>query len=398
MRPDRLVIVQFAGDYRETFRSLRAGGSETYYAQLHSVEGVASLAQDGREVVTICCTASEAYDEVLADGVRAIGVLPGPRGVDDAEIWRQVERCSPTHLVLRSPFRSLLWRARQRRIRVLLTIADSFTQERLIDRVRLRILTALMNSANVDAIANHGRRSAAALVSLGVDTKRVTAWDWPHRLRPHDVRPKRAPLQRDWILFFAGALIESKGAGDAIRALAELKRLGMGAQLQLAGSGEIEAFAALAQQLGVHERVQLLGRCAHAEVIERMRASDVVLVPSHHDYPEGFPMTLFEALSTRTPIVASDHPMFVHSLVDRCTAMVHPASNALALAERVAALHAEPMLYERLSVDAISTWEALQVPVEWTALLRAWFIGPDAEFERLLALGRDDLARYRCRA
>jgi glycosyltransferase involved in cell wall biosynthesis len=392
---DRLVIVQFAGDYRETYRSLQGGGAETYYAQRHSVDAVAKLAVGGREVVTICCTALQAYDDVLAPGVRAIGVRAGERDADHAAVWRQVEHCRPTHLVLRSPFRHLLWRARLRRIPVLLTIADSFGRERLIDRLRLALLVRLMNGPTVEAICNHGRRSASALLELGADARRVAAWDWPHRLRPHDAAPKSAPHGRPWTLFFAGAIIESKGVGDVIRALAELRRRGLEVRADLAGSGEIDRFSALATHEGVADRIRFLGRCPHSEVIERMRVADLVLVPSRHEYPEGFPMTLFEALATRTPIVASDHPMFVHSMVDRRTAMVFAAGDARAMADRIVALRDEAGLYAQLSQAAVQTWEQLQVPVEWSELLRAWFLGPRSDFEALLEAGRVDLAAHR---
>ena len=40
-----------------------------------------------------------------------------------------------------------------------------------------------------------------------------------------------------------------------------------------------------------------------------MSAHDIVIVPSRHDYPEGLPMTIYEALAMRTPLVVSDHPM-----------------------------------------------------------------------------------------
>jgi glycosyltransferase involved in cell wall biosynthesis len=391
----RLVIVQFAGDYRETYRSLQSGGAETYYAQRHSVDAVAGLAVGGREVATICCTAAQPYDEMLAPGVRAIGVPAGARDADHAAVWQQVERCRPTHLVLRSPFRHLLWRARLRRIPVLLTIADSFSRDRLIDRARLALLVRLMNGPTVEAICNHGRRSAAALLELGADARRVSAWDWPHRLRPHDATAKTAPERRPWTLFFAGAIIESKGVGDVIRAVAALGRRGFEVQADLAGSGEVERFRALAASEGVTDRVRFLGRRPHSEVMERMRSSDVVLVPSRHEYPEGFPMTLFEALATRTPIVASDHPMFVHSMVDRRSAMVFAAGDADALAERILALRDEAGLYARLSQAAVDTWERLQVPVEWSELLRAWFLGPRSAFDALLDAGRRDLAAHR---
>ncbi|NEQ88464.1 MAG: glycosyl transferase family 1, partial [Moorea sp. SIO2I5] len=39
----RLLIIQYAGDYREAFERLANGGPETYYAQKYSVDSVAEI-------------------------------------------------------------------------------------------------------------------------------------------------------------------------------------------------------------------------------------------------------------------------------------------------------------------------------------------------------------------
>jgi len=41
-----------------------------------------------------------------------------------------------------------------------------------------------------------------------------------------------------------------------------------------------------------------------------MRSADAIVIPSRHEYPEGLPLTIYEALAARTPIVASDHQCF----------------------------------------------------------------------------------------
>jgi glycosyltransferase involved in cell wall biosynthesis len=103
-----------------------------------------------------------------------------------------------------------------------------------------------------------------------------------------------------------------------------------------------------------------------------MRDADVVIIPSHHEYPEGCPMTIYEALCSRTPIIASDHPMFQNKLKDGTNALIFPAANAVALANCMEKLLANPELYERLSIDSYNAWKKLQIPVKWADMINRW--------------------------
>ena len=71
----RLTIVQYGGDYRETYNRFAKGGKETYYAQRYSVNLVGSLAQRLDQVAVICGVSEERYDTLLENGVRAIGAV-----------------------------------------------------------------------------------------------------------------------------------------------------------------------------------------------------------------------------------------------------------------------------------------------------------------------------------
>ena len=61
-----------------------------------------------------------------------------------------------------------------------------------------------------------------------------------------------------------------------------------------------------------------------------MHAHDAVVVPSQHAYPEGLPMTIYDAYCSRSPLIASDHPMFRSKVIDDETAVVFGAGDASA--------------------------------------------------------------------
>jgi glycosyltransferase involved in cell wall biosynthesis len=69
-------------------------------------------------------------------------------------------------------------------------------------------------------------------------------------------------------------------------------------------------------------------------------------------YEERLPNGITEALGARTPIIASDHPMFAGHLVDGETGMVFPARQPRAMADKIDRLLGDPALYARLSCNA----------------------------------------------
>jgi glycosyltransferase involved in cell wall biosynthesis len=180
-------------------------------------------------------------------------------------------------------------------------------------------------------------------------------------------------------LIYVGALSEAKGTGDALRALAQTAIRGRSATLSIAGGGPLEYFQALARTLRVDRAVEFLGLVPHRRVLELMREHDVVLVPSRHSYSEAMPMTIYEAFCARTPLIASDHPMFRDRVVDRVSGLIFPASDPAALAQRIGALADDPPLYASLSYHAKEAWERLQCPVKHHDLYSRWLSGTDAD-------------------
>ena len=65
--------MNYSGDYREGYSRLAAGGQETYHSQRYSVETTATIGRKFGNVGVLCCIGNEPYDEVMTDGVRAMG-------------------------------------------------------------------------------------------------------------------------------------------------------------------------------------------------------------------------------------------------------------------------------------------------------------------------------------
>lgn len=146
------------------------------------------------------------------------------------------------------------------------------------------------------------------MAALGMDRSRITI----HRtgldadlFRPYDRKMCRDQfgLPRDKpVLATVGALIPRKGQQFVIEALTKLPE----ATLLLAGTGADEAMLrARAEELGVSERVRLLGAVPHGELPLLLNAADVVVMPSSS---EGLANAWVEALACGTPVVTTPIP------------------------------------------------------------------------------------------
>ena len=377
----RILIVQYAGDYREAVQRFMAGEDETYYAQKYSVDSVAAVGARVEEIALLCCKTEQPYDEYLPNGVRAIGA--GFRDeVDFAAIIPKIAAYQPTHLILNMPVCEILNWANRHQIPTLAMFADSFTVPKGFSVQAIRTwlrnsqLVKALNHPNVQWIGNHGITAAESLRAIGVSSSKVIPWDWPHIVTPADFPAKtlsecstEQPLRT---LVYVGAMIESKGVGDVLEAVAQLRAQNLPVQLKMAGKGDLTQLRQQAEQLQISESVEFLGLVGNKTIIPLMRSADLVLVPSRHDYPEGFPMTIFEALCARTPIVASDHPMFLQKLQHQQNAMLFPAGNATAMATQITAILNDPALYYAISTATQATWQNLQLPVKWADLVNRW--------------------------
>lgn len=389
----RLVFVQY-GDYAQAAERFEAGLGETYYAQRYSVEAVAELASRFGETYVVGL-GGVPRDQRLGSGVRCIQ-LPETAGHPSAfaGVIERLAELNPTHLVIRAPATPLLKWGAQRVGRVLPLFADSF---RPSPRLwwRHRRLASLLNRPAFPCIANHNVNATRDLARIGVRLDKLVPYDWPPEHNPREFSSKAGPIDpaKPKVLF-AGSITAAKGVGDLIDAIALLRKRGVNVALTILGDGELDAFQARRDKLGLQSAVTFTGRVPHTDVLEQMRTHDVVVVPSRHEYPEGMPFTIYDTLCVHTPLAASDHPMFRGKVVDGETGVVFRASDPGDLSQRLGALLADRELYAKLSANSADAWAGLQCPVRWHELLEHWLTDTPADREWLrnfgLASGRYD--------
>jgi glycosyltransferase involved in cell wall biosynthesis len=350
---------------------LRANGTETYFGHGYVLGELERMQRAFGEVAILCCRSNERYVERLPNGVVAMGAMAHPRRQGHI-VKRMIKEWGPTHLVVLGPMANLIRWGIVNRCRVFAQFADSFDIPLFLRLRRYGFLPSLLNDRRVEWISNHGFNACRSLQRIGVGPEKVLPWDFPHQRRPDQIEPRSKPAGGSQRLLYVGTIQPAKGIGDVIAAIAELARRGRDIALDVVGSGQVERFRALSEKLGIGARVTFIGTIPNNEVFERMRAATAVVVPSHHDYPEGLPLTIYEALCARAPIIASDHPMFEGHLVHGDTAMVFPAGRSTDLADRVIELLDTAGLYERLSANAQTAWTRMQVTSKWGELLFRW--------------------------
>ena len=105
------------------------------------------------------------------------------------------------------------------------------------------------------------------------------------------------------ILLNVGRLTDQKNQGVLIRALARVPD----ARLVIAGDGPERAdYAELAAELGVTDRLHMLGDVTRADVADLLAAADLFVFPSTW---ETFGLAALEAVIAGVPIVAADLPV-----------------------------------------------------------------------------------------
>ncbi|MEG3851101.1 glycosyltransferase family 4 protein [Microcoleus sp. herbarium19] len=384
----RLVIVQYGGDYREAYQRLASGGSENYYAQKYSVDAVTEMRKRAESVTVICCI-TEKHNEKLDNGVRSIGAgFKEPFNI--TELIELIAQQNPTHLVMRTPIREVFNWAIDNKVRTIAVFAESVFTRTWKDKLRSYLLARVLNKKQIEWVGTYGITSSLLFQQIGVKPDKIIPWDFILESDPGSLAPKEIPAGVNTLkLFYAGLLVQSKGVGDILEAVAKLRERNISVHLKMAGKGEEDFFAQRVEQLQIKDSVEFLGIVPTQNLEKLMRESDVVLVTSRHEYPEGFPLTIQHALRTRTPIAASDHPMFKTHLKHGVNSMIFEAGNSLALAECLEKLISDSALYHNLSVASHSTWHELRLPVKWAQLIDRWLDdSPESKqwlFEKRLA-------------
>jgi glycosyltransferase involved in cell wall biosynthesis len=196
------------------------------------------------------------------------------------------------------------------------------------------------------------RDEVAELRALGADLRRI-------RVVPCGVdlalfRPEGAIVPRETRrrrLVSVGRLVERKGIGNVISALArlpddvELVIAGGPDPRQLWNDADVRRLAVHARREGVDDRVRFLGRVERADVAPLLRSADVaVCVPWY----ERFGIVPLEAMACGVPVLASAVGGLLDTVVDGVTGLHVPPRDPDAIAAALRQLLDDAPLRARL--------------------------------------------------
>jgi D-inositol-3-phosphate glycosyltransferase len=177
-------------------------------------------------------------------------------------------------------------------------------------------------------------RERVCIVPCGVDVS---------LFRPEGAVAPRGSAQR---ILYVGRLVERKGIGNLITALADVP----GAELVIVGGPhpasldldpEVRRLRALAATHGVKSRVRFLGRVDHAELPALYRSADVVAcVPWY----EPFGIASVEAMACGVPVVVAAVGGLADTVIDNVTGLHVPPRCPDRIAEALRTLLADPAL------------------------------------------------------
>ena len=165
------------------------------------------------------------------------------------------------------------------------------------------------------------------------------------------------------VVSYVGKLVPRKGVMDLVEALGTLST---GSDppptLVAAGIGELrEDFERRAAELGIADRVHLLGKVPHDRVATVMAAGDVFVLPS---LSEGLPTVICEAMACARPVVATAVDGTPEIVRDGETGRLIPPRAPAALAEALAEVLYDPDKAHAMGERALEigletyTWDA----------------------------------------
>jgi glycosyltransferase involved in cell wall biosynthesis len=183
----------------------------------------------------------------------------------------------------------------------------------------------------------------AVVVHNGADVRRLSGLSR---------EPSEGPVRFAYI----GYVGHHKGVGTLLEAFAKVCRTGKSATLSIVGEGEQrEELQRMAAGFGVADRICFTGKVDNRDIESIYAKTDVLVIPSI--WPENQPVTIMEAMATRTAVIAARIGGIPEFVEDHKSGLLFDPGNATDLAMRMQELIESPAARYAYAAYA---WQAIQ--------------------------------------
>ncbi len=207
------------------------------------------------------------------------------------------------------------------------------------------------------------RQGALFLCVSSFIRDRVLAMGFPEtRTHVHyigiDIDKTRArnPREETPMILHVGRQVEMKGTVYVIRAFAKIAQQVPEVELVIIGDGPLrQRMQALAQSLGLAQRVRFLGAQPHQTVMTWMRKAAMLVLPSVQTRTgrnEGLGMVFLEAAASGVPVIGSYQGGIPEVIIDGETGLLVPQRDVEALAARMTQLLDDRSMREQMGRQA----------------------------------------------
>jgi len=223
-----------------------------------------------------------------------------------------------------------------------------------------------------DLILTVSQVNAAHLLQRGVPANRLCVIPNGADTTLFPYQPPKEWGDREISLLYSGTFSTWQGVQVAIEALGLCRRQ-FPARLTIVGSGragQIRMMREFAAHLNIGDQLQILESVSQPELALLHHAADVVLVPlmpNDRNLVQGCsPLKLLEAMSSGTPVIASEMPVVTELARHEVEALLVRPGSPKAIAEGLIRLRHEPALRLRISkqarkrVEQHFTWQLSQ--------------------------------------
>ncbi|MCJ7719129.1 glycosyltransferase family 4 protein [Candidatus Bathyarchaeota archaeon] len=154
-------------------------------------------------------------------------------------------------------------------------------------------------------------------------------------------------------ILYTGSLYPLKGVHDLIRAIANVRKHGLKANLTIVGEGQQkEALTALTRALGIEEHVKFEGFVPYSNMPSYYKRSDIFCFPT---LGEPFGKAVIEAMACGKPVIATNVGGPAEIIQDEVDGLLVPPSNPEAIALQITRLIEDKNERRRLGERARET-------------------------------------------